>query len=513
VKSKSILVPLQTAALLLIAGFFQLALAQVPCSPDCHGFPDADANSGRFVTVTVHEQTLGDVLPGQKVIGVELQVSSAIPVGTTFQLGLFDGDVGGFWDTVTPFNPPGQPFPTDVLDYFLFADGGQTHPEVGTDLLKAANGNVQLTSMAANMDNKWVLFNITQNAAAQGAGGNFFYHFVAKWETTNNPNEQNLFKISVQGLPFLPAGSTVGLLGTDNSVNSPGIPIPGTPNYDSTFTFVFQVPTPATQIRLWDGDADYDMDTDDFNTGPCLQKLTSDPVCPDIPFLVSGAAQPEGAHPGNPPFPNVQYSVTGPIGTVTNLDPSGASEIELYRIGLTGDATADVTVPAIPAGVYFWNWKNVGVFNNFFIHADFDIFTCEGNAAICQPPPPGICQTFSPGYWKNHDWIVPSISVGGVIYNQAQGQALMSLPKRGDSTLILFFQVAAAKINIGGGTPSACIKATLDAADAFFVLHPPNSNFKSNAAEALGTILDAYNNDQTDPCKTGTKICPTAQPK
>jgi len=367
----------------MAAGCFYQALAADPCAT-CSGFPDKDANSGRFVTVTVHEATLGDVDPGQKVIGISLQVSKSIPAGSTFQFGIFDGDIGGFWDTFTPPTP-------DVLDYFMFADPNKLASESGTDVLAAANGNVQVTSQFPGMDNQWVFFTITQNAAAQApGGGDLFYHFLAKWETTNNPNEQNLFKVSVDGIPFLLAGSTVGFLGTDNSVNGPAIPIPGSPTFDGTFTFLFNVANATTAIRLWDGDADYEFDTDDFNTGPCLQKLSTDPVCPDIPFLVSGAAQPEGANPGNPPEPDISYTVTGPFGTVTNNDPSGNQEIELYRIGLTGDATADVTVPTIPAGFYQWNWKNVGVFNNIFIHADFDIVSCPGNPGVCpQLQPPG----------------------------------------------------------------------------------------------------------------------------
>src|SRR4030095_13210495 len=151
-RSKTLFWHFRVLILLMAAGCFYQALAADPCAA-CAGFPDKDANSGRFITVTVHESTLGDVGPGQKVFNVSLQVSSAIPVGSTFQLGIFDGDVGGFWDTFAPPTP-------DVLDYFMFADPNKQGVDSGTDLLAAANGGSPVTSQFPGMDNQWVFFNI-----------------------------------------------------------------------------------------------------------------------------------------------------------------------------------------------------------------------------------------------------------------------------------------------------------------------------------------------------------------
>jgi hypothetical protein len=115
---------------------------------------------------------------------------------------------------------------------------------------------------------------------------------------------------------------------------------------------------------------------------------------------------------------------------------------------------------------------------------------------------------------------VPFIVIGGVQYTQAVGQAIMSLPKHGDSRLILFFQLAAAKLNFAAGTPSGCVQATITAADLFFMnnhLAPPYGNglpfgqVKSDAANALGDILNSYNNDNSSPC--GTPLCPNTPGK
>jgi hypothetical protein len=101
------------------------------------------------------------------------------------------------------------------------------------------------------------------------------------------------------------------------------------------------------------------------------------------------------------------------------------------------------------------------------------------------------------------------VTVGGVVYTKDQAIALMGQPKKGDSTLILFFQLVAAKLNIAAGAPASCISTTIAAADAFLALamHPPGSGFKSNSAESLAAILAAYNADNTSPC--GVTLCPT----
>ena len=77
-------------------------------------------------------------------------------------------------------------------------------------------------------------------------------------------NEQNNFKVSVEGTPYLPAGSTVGFIGYGPNDPDP-VSFPPT-TYDGAFTFRFFLDAPATVINLYDGDMDRADDTDDANS-------------------------------------------------------------------------------------------------------------------------------------------------------------------------------------------------------------------------------------------------------
>lgn len=91
------------------------------------------------------------------------------------------------------------------------------------------------------------------------------------------------------------------------------------------------------------------------------------------------------------------------------------------------------------------------------------------------------CNVYSPGFWKNHDWPagISTITIGNdtvnVTYTQAQGQALMSLPVKGDKRLTLFKALMAAKLNdvLNPGIPNCCISSKIiPAADEWFAAHP-----------------------------------------
>jgi hypothetical protein len=143
----------------------------------------------------------------------------------------------------------------------------------------------------------------------------------------------------------------------------------------------------------------------------------------------------------------------------------------------------------------------------------------EGAATVACPPGKLLCQTASPGFWKNHPeaWPVDLVLIGGVVYTKDQAIALMKLPKNGDSRLIAFFQLVSYRLNLASGTPD-CKASTAAALDAFFVAHPlPASGaigpaVKIDSINSLADILSTYNDDQTAPCG-GSPICPTTQPK
>jgi hypothetical protein len=58
------------------------------------------------------------------------------------------------------------------------------------------------------------------------------------------------------------------------------------------------------------------------------------------------------------------------------------------------------------------------------------------------------------GFWENHPnaWPVSSLTLGRQTYTQAELLAILRTPVRGDASLILTYQLIAAKLNSAGGT-------------------------------------------------------------
>ena len=112
----------------------------------------------------------------------------------------------------------------------------------------------------------------------------------------------------------------------------------------------------------------------------------------------------------------------------------------------------------------------------------------------------------SPGYWKNHDWPVSSIEIGGINYTQAEAQANMSTPGKGDKTYTLFRALVAAKLNILNGCENCEIESTIVIADDWMGRHNIGVGLKASSiswqdcgdGEYLYEILDKYNNGMFD---------------
>lgn len=103
------------------------------------------------------------------------------------------------------------------------------------------------------------------------------------------------------------------------------------------------------------------------------------------------------------------------------------------------------------------------------------------------------------GYWKNHAeaWPVDELTLGGVVYSQAEALAILRAPVRGDITVALAQQLIAAKLNVEIGNESSCIDGVIVDSDAYLVSYPVGSKPKGgakNAGNALKDTLDAYNN-------------------
>jgi hypothetical protein len=324
------------------------------------GMPDADATSGRFVTVANGLRSLGDSPALNGEVNINLQVpgknpSTGLPLAD-FALSIFDGDLQ-IWTTVTPSGSSyacsgirtwdtAQPvcWPLDDMEFQLYRDPlvqSNTHPG---DLLYAWDSSQM-------PDNAWCALNpalvpaclpgalLPQDPGALDARaaaintGDYFYHLVARWKTRNFPvnpvtgagGEANNFKVAVEGYPYLRAGSTVGFIGygpVDVS-NRPGDPLNGIfppTTYDGTFTFGLLNDTPTSQLDLWDGDVDVYVplcanvggvyqnpgscaypQNPSWNPDPLLSDTDdfNSPYLPPFPTGIFTLAQ--GANPGNGP--------------------------------------------------------------------------------------------------------------------------------------------------------------------------------------------------------------------
>lgn len=108
--------------------------------------------------------------------------------------------------------------------------------------------------------------------------------------------------------------------------------------------------------------------------------------------------------------------------------------------------------------------------------------------------------TGTQGYWKNHDWPVDSIEIGGTTYTRDEAIAIMQHAATNDKTYSMFEQLVAAKLNIYIGNEDSCISATIAAADAWLTANPVGSGVKASSAAwktggaSLHGTLDAYNN-------------------
>ncbi len=118
-------------------------------------------------------------------------------------------------------------------------------------------------------------------------------------------------------------------------------------------------------------------------------------------------------------------------------------------------------------------------------------FPYVSNANIC-----GV----TPGYWKNHQssWPVSSLVMGGQTYTTSQLMALLNQPKRGDSTLILAFQLIAAKLNEADGTRVSTAGTYITTADSLLAPYghlPLAKSISNSTMESVAKSVAAFNND------------------
>jgi len=105
------------------------------------------------------------------------------------------------------------------------------------------------------------------------------------------------------------------------------------------------------------------------------------------------------------------------------------------------------------------------------------------------------------GYWKTHAsaWPTQTLTLGGVSYTQSQLLGLLDTPPRGNATIILVYQLIAAKLNTFNSAPN-CATSTIAAADAWLAANGGATGTVRSATTAgqtavsLANTLDSYNN-------------------
>jgi hypothetical protein len=111
---------------------------------------------------------------------------------------------------------------------------------------------------------------------------------------------------------------------------------------------------------------------------------------------------------------------------------------------------------------------------------------------------------YSQGYWKNHpeDWPVNSLTLGNVVYTQAQLLSILRRPVRGNGLVSLAHQLIAAKLNAANGAlVPASVQTAINSADALIgnSVIPPvgTATAPTSSTSGLAGTLDAYNNGNT----------------
>src|SRR5689334_18924688 len=113
--------------------------------------------------------------------------------------------------------------------------------------------------------------------------------------------------------------------------------------------------------------------------------------------------------------------------------------------------------------------------------------------------------TFTLGYWKTHAeaWPVGSLTLGTVVYGQADLLAILNQPASGNGLLILMHQLIAAKLNVQNGADPSAIGGDIVAADALIgALVPPplgSDSLAPSSVNTLATTLDGFNNGLIGP--------------
>jgi len=117
---------------------------------------------------------------------------------------------------------------------------------------------------------------------------------------------------------------------------------------------------------------------------------------------------------------------------------------------------------------------------------------------------PGSACTHSPAYWLVYprQWPLKELSLGGRLYSRQAALEILGSASDEDASLLLAWQLIAARLNAAAGADTTVILDALLAADLWLEAHPPGSAPLPPARDqalVLTEILEAYNLGQTGP--------------
>ena len=437
---------------------------------------------------------------------------------STLEIGLFDPDTSGTWDSGS------------------FGAGLGLHVDVYADPDGDASGSGGLVaswifdSSYNGHNNAWFTHVINVGSSAKAPSGNYLYTMVI---TNPDPSKvvSSSFKVRTTGSLVLKPQAFAYIVPLLSPAAEAPIIYPSWPSlspttYNGRFDIHMLVGSgQVPQTEIWDGDMDH-------GAANCSTADTDDPDTPNAPFLpawaVGTAATYEGVAQGSvqgcgtttgtpnddaasPIFarsPSVYYEIEDPLyassgGAVgskyTNANPSGNLEWEQFVYGTGG----------FPAGVWHVDVIGCDTTNLNAWRAPYDVIcvkdAADPNAELqpCDTVYCACCGTGTIGYWKNHKnaWPRPYFTIGGAPYTVSQAIAIMKCNAGSDMTYKLYWQLAAAMMNVYSGTDPSCIAADIDAANLWLAAYPVGSRVRSSSAawyeiKAIHARLDKYNNGE-----------------
>ena len=129
------------------------------------------------------------------------------------------------------------------------------------------------------------------------------------------------------------------------------------------------------------------------------------------------------------------------------------------------------------------------------------------NGGCVEPPAPKSCPR-GQGYWKNHpeQWPVNTLMLGSRQYTKAELLALLKTSAKGNASVIVGYQLIAAKLNIANGSDAGPAQSYILQADAILAVYSGALPYSITSSSSVGhsltdiaTILDDYNNGKLTP--------------